>query len=118
MLPEDQRAPIPGKAAGIDVGKQGYFKVLGKGHVLQRLCREEDQGGRWHLHPYCVSSFLAASVHVDPSMHLGMNSIMKCRERLSLNYSSGFAGFFFRSFRFLDEHWLLRSFHEFFERFP
>ena len=33
LLPEDQRTPIPGKAAVLDVGKQGFFKVLGKGHL-------------------------------------------------------------------------------------
>merc|ERR1712111_135280 len=33
MLPEDQRTPEAGKAAVIDVGKAGFFKVLGKGHL-------------------------------------------------------------------------------------
>ena len=33
LLPEEQRVPVEGKAAVLDVGKQGFFKVLGKGHL-------------------------------------------------------------------------------------
>ena len=32
-MPEDQRTPVAGKAAVVDVGKSGFFKVLGKGHL-------------------------------------------------------------------------------------
>merc|ERR1739838_437278 len=33
LLPEEQRSPVEGKASVLDVGKHGFFKVLGKGHL-------------------------------------------------------------------------------------